>query len=111
MPTEPPTTGSFNFPLIPPNGEPNSSDFDGEWGYLLNRGEFSDGTASADTDGLLTHLDSLLDGTEQTGTSPTVVVAGGIPSVPSKSDLPDTSNVPEGTQYYVENEKEVYVLK
>jgi hypothetical protein len=111
MATEPPTTGTFDFPLVPAKGEQNASDFKGEWGHLLNYGEFADGTESVDSNGLIAYLDSLLDGTEQTGSSPTIVVAGGIPSVATASDLPDPSNIPEGTQYYVEDEQEIYVLK
>jgi hypothetical protein len=111
MATEPPTTTTYNFPLVPAKGETNAADFKGEWGHLLNYGEFADGTASTDTNGLIAYLDSLFDGTEQTKASPTVPIAGGIPSVATASDLPSSSEVPNGTQYYVEDENEVYILK
>lgn len=111
MATEPPTTETFDFPLVPAKGEQNASDFKGEWGHLLNYGEFADGTESADSVGLITALDALLRGDVQESDPSKTVVAGGVPQVQSVSDLPDPNNVREGTEYYVKDEQEIYVVK
>lgn len=111
MATEPPTTTTYNFPLIPPQGETDSANFEGEWGHLLNEGNFSDGTNSTDTEGLIAYLDALLRGDKQEADPSNIVVGGGLPQVQTVSDLPDPNNVREGTQYYVIDEQQVYVVK
>ena len=52
MPTKPPTTINHDLPVIPEL----DSEYDNEWGYILNHGEFKDGS-DAGTPGLLDPLE------------------------------------------------------
>lgn len=72
------TTQTFDFPLIPPKGDSGASDFENEWGHILNKGEYSDGTDESATPGLIQELDAILRGDSQTNAVGNIF--GGSPS-------------------------------